>query len=671
MTITPTTTLRVDFISESAGYKNVFGWYNKLTGFGGILFQNVEQEGRKAPLVAGHSSVNFSVNTADIGNIEYFLVSDGFSLNRNKPEKLSGPIKVVQLTDGSWGVADVDSNGNVITKNGKPDILSGRAANALFTETSKNAGGVDYASSRVGSNQTSATLAGDTSDGLAGLIAWEDLAATRNKNGSYGRPGDADYNDAVFRVSIVNPPSNLAPLVGPVTLQPVAEDSAYVINASVLLANSSDPENQTLSIASLLVQSGGGTLASNGNGTWSYTPAANYSGPVAFAFSVTDGTNTTVGGVASLQVTPVNDAPVVANAIADQSSAEDTAWSFVVPANAFADVDSATLTYSATLDNDAALPGWLSFNAATRTFSGTPPLNFNGAVDLKVTASDGSLSVSDTFTVNITPVNDAPVVSNAIADQSSAEDAAWSFVVPANAFADVDSATLTYSATLGNDAALPGWLSFNAATRTFSGTPPLNFNGAIDLKVTASDGSLSVSDTFTVNITPVNDAPVVSNAIADQSSAEDAAWSFVVPANAFADVDSATLTYSATLDNDAALPGWLSFNAATRTFSGTPPLNFNGALDLKVTASDGSLSVSDTFTVNITPVNDAPVVSNAIADQSSAEGRRPGASWFRRTRSPTSTVQRSPTRRRWATTQRCRAGSASTPPPAPSPARRR
>jgi hypothetical protein len=64
----------------------------------------------------------------------------------------------------------------------------------------------------------------------------------------------------------------------------------------------------------------------------------------------------------------------------------------------------------------------------------------------------------------------------------------------------VDGTALTYSATLGDGAALPSWLSFNATTRTFSGTPPQNFAGTLNLKVTVSDGSLSASDTFTLSV---------------------------------------------------------------------------------------------------------------------------------------------------------------------------
>src|SRR4051812_3661141 len=179
-----TTTLTVTFVSESAAYESTFGWYNKATGYGGILFADTEQEGHSAPLTPGVSSVNFTVNTADLGNIQFFLIPDGYNLNKDQPDDLTGAIKVIQLSNGSWAVADVDSQGNVITSHGKTDILEGQGANALFTETSKNAGGVDYASSVAGTSQTVATLAGDTADGATGTLAWEDLAATKNWNGT-------------------------------------------------------------------------------------------------------------------------------------------------------------------------------------------------------------------------------------------------------------------------------------------------------------------------------------------------------------------------------------------------------------------------------------------------------------------------------------------------------
>ncbi len=124
---------------------------------------------------------------------------------------------------------------------------------------------------------------------------------------------------------------------------------------------------------------------------------------------------------------------------------------------------------------------------------------------------------------------------------------------------------------------------------------------------------LTSTASLTIAITGSNDAPVLNGTIADQVIAEDNALSFTVPGGTFSDADSASLTYTATLaDGTSALPGWLHFDAVTMTFSGTPDLNWNGAIGVKVTASDGSLSVSDTFTLTVTPVNDAPIVTNDV-----------------------------------------------------------
>ena len=107
----------------------------------------------------------------------------------------------------------------------------------------------------------------------------------------------------------------------------------------------------------------------------------------------------------------------------------------------------------------------------------------------------------DDFIFASVPPNDPPAVASPIADQSIAEDTAWNFQFPAGAFTDPNGDTLSYSATLGNNDPLPAWLGFNSATRTFSGTPPLDFTGTLDLKVTASDGSLSASDVFVLTVT--------------------------------------------------------------------------------------------------------------------------------------------------------------------------
>lgn len=343
-------------------------------------------------------------------------------------------------------------------------------------------------------------------------------------------------------------------------------------------------------------------------------PPANFNGVLVITVMATDGIATAAQQF-SLTITAQNDAPVVAQALADQNSFEDQGISITLPQGAFADVDGDTLSLSAKLASGDALPSWLTF--ANGHFTGTPPANFNGMLDIAVTANDGALTVSDVFRLTIESVNDAPVVSLALADASVAEDTAIDITLPLGTFADIDGDTLALSARLDGGGALPTWLSF--ANGRFTGTPPLDFNGFVDLEVIASDGSLSASDIFRLTITPVNDVPVVAIALVDRTSPEDTAIDFTVPAGSFADVDNATLIYSARIAGGSALPSWLNFDPSAGRFTGTPPLNFNGFVDIEVTASDGTLSTSDVFRLSVTPVNDAPVVAIALVDRSSAE----------------------------------------------------
>jgi hypothetical protein len=107
-----------------------------------------------------------------------------------------------------------------------------------------------------------------------------------------------------------------------------------------------------------------------------------------------------------------NDAPTLANAIADQAATEGSAFSLSV-ASAFTDVDTGdVLTLSATLSDGKPLPTWLKFTPATGAFAGTPlDADSSKTINVMVKATDkGKAVASDTFALVITGVNVAPVV---------------------------------------------------------------------------------------------------------------------------------------------------------------------------------------------------------------------------------------------------------------------
>src|SRR5829696_2036872 len=113
--------------------------------------------------------------------------------------------------------------------------------------------------------------------------------------------GDRDYDDNVFRFT-----GNLAP-----NRPPVTEDQSLTTRedtALPLVLTGSDPEGKTLTYA-VADQPAHGTL-SGAAPSLTYTPDADYHGADAFTFTVDDGEGGTDTGTVTIDVTPVNDAPV-------------------------------------------------------------------------------------------------------------------------------------------------------------------------------------------------------------------------------------------------------------------------------------------------------------------------------------------------------------------------
>ncbi|MGH8076658.1 MAG: putative Ig domain-containing protein, partial [Lysobacter sp.] len=293
------------------------------------------------------------------------------------------------------------------------------------------------------------------------------------------------------------------------------------------------------------------------------------------------------------------------------------AFDYQLPANAFTDPNGDALSYSAYLlrwvpdrtDGEGyvepahwsqeALPSWLFFNTATRTLSSTAPVQ--GTYEIEFVAQDGagaSASVNTTLTIGAAPnvAPSAPTLSN----QSAGRNQFWSYTVPA--FSDPNGDPLAYSA-----GALPAGVSFNASTRTFSGSP--SALGTSTLTVTANDGRGGVTNaSFTLTVS--NTAPVAPS-IATQTTTAGVAWGYTIPA--FTDPNGDALTYAA-----SGLPAWMSFTAGSRYLSGMP--STVGSWTITVTATDtNNASASTSFTVS-TP-NRAPTVANGLPNHTIGKGQ--------------------------------------------------
>jgi hypothetical protein len=293
---------------------------------------------------------------------------------------------------------------------------------------------------------------------------------------------------------------------------------------------------------------------------------------------------------------------------------------FTLAANTFTDLQGSKLTYTAYMVGTAnglpsmgPLPAWIKFDAATGSFTGTPPASYPGNPTIMIVATNTlGLSVYETFALNLVR---PPVLANQTANFLWSPGHAVSAPLPASTFSDPQGGKLTYTATLANNQPLPSWLKFDPASLTFTGTPPANASGNQTIVVTATDSAgLSTSETFTaVQARP----PVLAVQTAAQTWAVGKAGSFTLAPNTFSDPQGLGLTYSATLAGGQPLPSWLSFNSKTATFTGTPPANAT-ALSVAITANDGyGVSTSDTFALNLVR---PPVLANQTAQQFWAPG---------------------------------------------------
>jgi large repetitive protein len=369
------------------------------------------------------------------------------------------------------------------------------------------------------------------------------------------------------------------PLTGTPTaiLTPGTEDSPYIVTAAQLLAGFSDPDTGDAinpdSIGLGTITSSSGMVVNNENGTYTINPGLDHNGPVTLTYSVTSGSDT-ISSSKTFSLTAVNDAPVV-DASKSLSVLEDTITSLGIIAPT--DVDNANLAITVTglplngllyladqetvVNNGDVLTGQ---QLAGLVFLPAPNFYGTGGT-FSYSVSDGNLTATSSVALSISAVNDAPVLGTIAAPTLTniVEDAA----APVGATGNKVSSIIQIGSGLANfadpDATLPAGIavtgvnsngtlyysinngtSWNTATELSDSNalvlsvtarvffkPNANFNGAVSNALTfrAWDGFSSAngafvntttdltktfstdSDTISINVAGVNDAPVVNN----------------------------------------------------------------------------------------------------------------------------------------------------------------
>lgn len=425
-------------------------------------------------------------------------------------------------------------------------------------------------------------------------------------------------------------PSNPSPTTIPVTLAAIAEDSGpRLITQAELLANASDPDGGTLRAVNLVIAAGNGSLTDNGNGIWAYTPAANDDSSVRFAYTIRDnGTPAgTVAGSATLDITPVNDAPV---AVDDRLSAvEDTPITYSAAQLLGNDIDPD--------GDDPAIASVTSGVGGTAVLNSdgsvtfTPGPNLNGEIAFSYTATDGQeISNSATAIVVVSATNDAAVITGETSG-TLVEAGGVNNGTPATPTAtgnldaaDVDDPADTFQPVTAPAATANGYGTYGVTaagvwTYTLSNdnatVQELNVHGTLtdSFTVLCADGT---SQVVTIVIEGANDAPTTAP-VTLASIAEGSGARAITQAELLAaaeDVDSTLLTAS----NLAIVSGNGSLtDNGGGTWAYTPALNDDSSASFSYTISDDGApvgTVPGSATLDITPANDDAIIGTPDND---------------------------------------------------------
>jgi len=410
---------------------------------------------------------------------------------------------------------------------------------------------------------------------------------------------DIDFEDITITVNNVNNPPTLTSNIPD---QIWDEDTILNLDLSPYF---SDVDGDTLTYTIILNPTDINVVI-NGNIS-TLTPNADWNGINTIQFRADDSNGGTVdSNVVNLNVTPVNDAPLIISTPITTGT-EGYLYNYDVDAT---DVDLDILAYALTLS-----PFGMTIDNTTGLIAWTPDYGQAGLHDVTVQVDDGNGGMAtQSFQINVTNTNVAPVINsfNPPNNVTMDENTTQSFDVTAS---DFDNDTLTYSWYL--DSILQG-----SIINMFDYYADFDSAGVHNVTAIVSDGSLEASVSWDITVDNVNRAPILVTSISPDPVTfdEDTSNLSVFDLdNFFSDPDNDNLTYISVGNTSINIiinpDNTVDFSAAGN-WSGTETIIFKAT-------DTGGLFIEDTIDVTVNPVNDAPWIFPVISDQIKDEDATP------------------------------------------------
>jgi hypothetical protein len=415
----------------------------------------------------------------------------------------------------------------------------------------------------------------------------------------------------------VNPVNN-PPTLNPISSVFVNENAGQQTVSLSGISSGAANESQTLTITAnsdntSVIPDPTVTYTSPGaTGSLKFTPVPNVMGVAHITVTVNDnaGSNNIVSQIFTVTVAAVNQPPTldsVNNVTINENSGQQTVNLTGITSGG----EAQTLTVTATSGTTSLIPNptvtYTSPNS-TGTLTFTPVTDAFGTAIITVKVNDNAGSnniVTQTFNVTVNPVNHPPTLdplSNLTINENAAQQTVSLSGIGSGAANE--SQTLTVTATSDNTALIPNptvTYSSPSATGSLKFKPAVNVAGTANISVTVTDSGGSnnvVTRTFAVT---VNSPPTIS-AIPDQTIATNTIAgpiSFTIGDN---ETPAANLTVSASTTSATLIPASnivFGGSGSNRTVTLTPVAGKNGTATITVTVSDGSLTTSTTFLLNV------------------------------------------------------------------------
>jgi len=233
--------------------------------------------------------------------------------------------------------------------------------------------------------------------------------------------------------------------------------------------------------------------------------------------------------------------------------------------------------------------------------------------ELTLSASDGTNTVSGTFTFTVVDVNEAVTLSTSLAASSFAENLSLGSTLLSSSATDPENSDISYSLSgTGSD-------KFSVAsdgTVTLSNSLNYESETSYDLTLTASDGTNSTSSSFTILVTNIDETVDLTTSLAANSFDENTTTGTVIATATATDPEGDTVTFSL---SGTGSDKFSVSSDGTITLTNALDYETDSSYTLTLSATDGTNTTTTNITVTVDNINEDITLSTSVAASSFAE----------------------------------------------------